>query len=260
MNFLIIAMVALVPLTLLAAPLGCLVLWRRLAYFGDTLSHSALLGIAVALFFHVPVLWGLLALTLLVGLTLAFWRRVERYHPDTLLTILSQGALATGLVLFSLQGVRRTDLTAYLVGDILSLGGADIYLILAGTFTLLLILVIFWRPLVTLTISEDLAFVEGHNVLALRLLLMGLLAALVALALPTVGALLISGLLILPAAIARSFARSPEGMARGALLAGMVMVSGGLYLSLHADIPPSASVVAVGCVLWLFSLLKSPKI
>ncbi|WP_045856460.1 iron chelate uptake ABC transporter family permease subunit [Teredinibacter purpureus] len=253
---LVMPLLAGIGIALISGPLGTFVVWRRMAYFGDTLAHSALLGVALGVLAD----WNLTVSMILAGLivSVALWRLQHRstLASDTLLGILSHSALALGLVCVSLLSSNRINLFGYLFGDLLTVGSEDLLLIyLAGGLCFAVILV-FWRPLVMAAIDEDLARVEGLPVEKLRLLLMVLMATVVALAMKLVGVLLITALLIIPAASARRLTRSPEAMAAVAAIMGVIAVAGGLFASVLFDLPAGPAVVLAAAVLFLGSLTK----
>lgn len=249
--FLLRAVAGGVGVALVAGPLGCFVVWRRLAYFGDTLAHSALLGVALGLLLGAEPLWGVLGVTALAALMLAAAGRGTGLAGDTLLGILAHGSLALGLVALGLMPRVRVDLLGYLFGDVLALSDRDVAVIWAGGAAALLWLARLWRPLLALTASEDLARAEGVSALRCGVGFTLLIALLVAVAMKVVGVLLVTSLLIMPAAAARPLARTPEAMATGAAAFGSLAVIGGLGLSLALDSPSGPSMVVVAVLLLL---------
>lgn len=238
-----------------AGPLGCLVVWRRMAYFGDTLAHSALLGIALGTLFHINLNLSIALVCVMLALVLVTLSRQQTLASDTLLGILSHSSLAIGLVALGLMDEVRIDLTGYLFGDLLAISRQDLLWILLGGGLVLTLLIGLWRGLLMVTIHEELAIVEGRNAGLLRLALMLMLSLVIATAMKIVGVLLITALLIIPAAAARPLAATPERMAVFASLLGMASVIGGLSLSWYADTAagPSVVVTAFGLflVIWL---------
>lgn len=238
---------------LVAGPLGSFIVWQRMAYFGDSLAHAALLGVGLGLWLEIGVTPGVLLVCGLLALLLVLLQRRRRLAGDTLLGILSHAALSLGLVGVALVPGRRIDLFAYLFGDILAIAPADLYWIWGGGLASLALLAAIWRPLLCATVHEELARVEGVAVARVRLLFMLLTALVIAVGMKIVGVLLITSLLIIPAATARHFARTPEQMALFASLAGCLAVAGGLYASLTWDTPAGPSMVSVAALLFLLS-------
>jgi zinc transport system permease protein len=255
-DFLIRAGIAGLLVAALAGPLGAFVVWRRMAYFGATLSHSALLGIALGLLMGVAPLFGVVAVGIVVALMLGFGNRGGKagvLSEDTLLGIMAHGTLAVGLVVISFMDDVRFGLMGYLFGDILAVGTGDLYVLFGGSVVVLLALAVLWRPLLAATVNEELARVEGVPVAAVRIGYMVLLAVTVALAMKIVGILLVTSLLIIPAAAARWHSRTPEQMAVLAALVGGVSVLGGLAASYIVDTPSGPSIVVVALVLFVLA-------
>ncbi|WP_417502106.1 zinc ABC transporter permease subunit ZnuB [Marinobacter sp.] len=228
---------------LIAGPLGCFVVWRRMAYFGDTLAHSALLGIALSFLISVPLHLGVIITSVILAMALMLFSRNKTLATDTLLGILAHSALAIGLVALSFMPSVRIDLTGLLFGDLLAMNRNDLLWIYGGAILILSLLTVLWRGLLMSTIHEELARVEGVPVERLRLLLMLMFALVIAVAMKMVGVLLITALLIIPAATARRLANTPEQMAALAVVFGFIAVAGGLSLSWHLDTPAGPSVV-----------------
>ena len=172
-----------------------------------------------------------------------------------MLGILAHTALSLGLVAAAFLEQVRIDLNAWLFGDILAIAPGELAWIWAGGALALGVLALIWRPLLAMTVHEELARVEGVPVAAVRLVFLLLIALVVAVAMKVVGVLLITSLLIIPPAAARRWARSPEGMALGASLCGALAVSGGLAGSLAWDTPAGPSVVVCAALLFALGLL-----
>ena len=249
------AIVAGIGVALAAAPLGCFIVWRRMAYFGDTMSHSALLGVAIGFALGADFTLGVIAVTAAVALVLLALERTPGLSRDTMLGILAHSTLSIGLIAISLMASLRIDLMAYLFGDILAVSHTDLIWIYLGGIGIVLVLALIWRPLLAVTVHEDLARAEGVPSLTVRLIFMLLIAVIIAFAMKIVGILLITALLIIPAATARRRARSPEQMAVIAALIGVIAVVGGLFLSLRLDTPSGPSIVVVAVTLFALSLL-----
>ncbi|HAI70292.1 MAG TPA: hypothetical protein DCM38_12760 [Gammaproteobacteria bacterium] len=254
----------------IAGPLGCFIVWRRMAYFGDTLAHSALLGIALGFLLNLKLTVHLELLTLssllmlstlivclAIALLLVILESQKRFATDTLLGILAHSALSLGLVALAfLQGEGlRIDLYAYLFGDLLAITRTDLYWIYGGGGLILLSLVFIWQSLLSITIHEELAQVEGVSVAWIRLLFMLMVALVIAIAMKIVGILLITSMLIIPAAAARSLAKTPEQMAVLASIIGALAVVIGLTLSWHWDIPTGPAVVVAATLLFILTFL-----
>lgn len=254
-DFFLRAVVAGVGLALTTGPLGCFIIWRRMAYFGDTISHSALLGVALSLLFQLNLTLSVFAVAALVSILLLFLQRRQALSADALLGILSHATLAIGLVIVAFMSWVRIDLIAFLFGDILAVSQSDIAVIWGGGIFVLAAIAWLWRPLLASTVNPELAEAEGLRPERARLLFMLLMAVVIAIAMKIVGILLITALLIIPAATARRFAATPETMAIFASLLGAIAVFGGLFGSLRYDTPSGPSIVVAALVLFIISLL-----
>jgi zinc transport system permease protein len=248
-DFLIRAGLAAIGLSLATGPLGAFVVWRRMAYFGDATSHAAILGVALALATDLPVGLGTLVVALAMAVTVASLA-ARGWAMDTTLGVLAHSALAFGLVAVSFIHGVRTDLSAYLFGDILAVTRVELGLVWLGSLAVLALLAWRWQALLTATLSEDLAHAAGIKPERERLVLVLALALVVAVALKVVGALLIAAMLIIPAATARGLSRTPEAMAALATLAGAIAGIGGLGLSLWQDTPTGPSIVVVAALMF----------
>ncbi len=253
-DFLIRAALAGVGVALAAGPLGALILWRRLVYFGDATAHAALLGVALAVASGLPVALGAGIVALAVA-ALAARLTTRGRGMETALGVLAHGALAAGLVAVAVIPGVRVDLSALLFGDILAVTRVDLAVIWGGAGTVLALLAWRWGRLVTATLSEDLAAAEGIDPARERMILTLALALVVAVALKVVGALLITALLIVPAAAARGLSRTPEGMAIAAAGVAVAAALGGLALSMVADTPAGPSIVVAAVVAFVLSLM-----
>ncbi|MGB9097324.1 zinc ABC transporter permease subunit ZnuB [Erwinia sp.] len=247
-------------LALAAGPLGSFVVWRRMSYFGDTLAHASLLGVAFGLLLNISPFYAVIAITLLLSLLLVWLERRPHLAIDTLLGILAHSALSLGLVVVSLMSNVRVDLMAYLFGDLLSVTPTDLYTIGAGVAIVLAVLAFNWRSLLSMTISPELAQVDGVNIQRTKMVLMLVTALTIGVAMKFVGALIITSLLIIPAATARRFARSPEQMAGIAVLVGILAVTAGLSFSAWYDTPAGPSVVLGASLMFMLSMLKRPAV
>ena len=255
-SFVVYALVAGMGVALFMGPLGVFVVWRRMAYFGDSVAHSALLGVTLGVVLDIDLTAGTVAVCLTMALMLVFLRQQRRdLAEDTLLGILAHSSFALGLVTISFVATLRVDLMGYLFGDILAVSLADIAWIYAGGACALTALAFLWRPLLAITVHEELARVEGVNVIRTQAAFMLVIALVIALAMKVVGILLVTSLLIVPAATARRFARTPERMASFAALCGCAAVGLGIEASLLWDLPSGPAVVVSAAALFLLTTL-----
>lgn len=258
-DFLLRALIAGLGVALVTGPLGVFVVWRRMAYFGDTLAHSALLGVALGFLLGVSLNLSVIVLGILLALLLVGMSGNRQLSQDTQLGILAHSALSLGLVVMAFQTSVRVDLIGYLFGDILAVTVTDLLWVWGGGLLVLLVLIMIWRPLLSLTVHEELAQVEGVPVGRMRLIFMLLIALVIALSMKIVGVLLITSMMIIPAAAARRFSRTPEQMALMAAAVGSLSVVLGLAGSWQWDTPAGPSVVVAAAMLFgLTQLVRQP--
>ena len=254
-DFIMRAALAGVGTAIAAGFLGSFVVWRRMAYFGDATAHAAVLGVAIALGFQVSILGsvGVVAVLMAVGL----WALTGRgFAADTVLGVLSHGALALGLLAVALVPSARVDLDTYLFGDVLTVSKTDLAVIWGGAAVVVGVLAWRWSRMLTATVSPDLAYAADIDPRREQLILTLLLAGVVAVSIKVVGALLITALLIIPAAAARNLSRTPEAMAVIAVLCGIIAALGGVGLSFTLNTQAGPSIVCTAAALFVLSLLR----
>ncbi len=259
-DFLLLALLAGMAVAVVAGPLGSFAVWRRMAYFGDTLAHSALLGVTFGVLLDINLNLAVALGCLLLALILVALQHNRFLATDTLLGILSHSTLALGLVCVSFFSESRIDLLAYLFGDILAVSLADVISVWVIAIAVLGALIWLWRPLLAITVHEDLAQVEGVPVAKVRTALMLLMALVIAIAMKVVGVLLITALLIIPAAASRRLASTPEQMALIAGLLGALAVVAGLAASYWWDSPAGPAIVLSATLFFSLTLLKKQQI
>ncbi len=259
-DFLIFALIGGIGIALVAGPLGAFVVWRRMSYFGDSLAHSALLGVAIGIFFEVNMNIAIIVCCLLLAVLLVAMQKQKFIATDTLLGIMAHSSLSLGLVTISFVDDARVDLMAFLFGDLLSILPQDLLWIGIGGLLILVLLYCYWPQLIAMTINEELAAIEGVNVTKVKLLLMLMIALVIAVAMKIIGVLLITSLLIIPAASARPLSRSPERMAILAAFIGCAAVVMGLLASYQFDTPAGPSVVVAAMVIFLAIYIKPIKV
>ncbi len=254
-DFFVRAILAGIGLAIAAGPLGCFIVWRRMAYFGDTMAHSALLGVVLAYMFEINLMAGVFVISALVSVALIALQSRGALPSDALLGILSHSTLALGLVILAFMTWVRVDILGYLFGDILAVSRLDLAVIYGGGIFVLAAIALLWRSLLAGTVNTELAEAEGLKPEAAKFAFMLALALVIAIAMKVVGIILITALLIIPAATARRFAPTPELMAVLASIFGIVAVVSGLYGSLQFDTPSGPSIVVASFILFLFSLI-----
>ncbi len=256
-DFLVLALLAGLAVAVVAGPLGSLVVWQRMAYFGDTLAHSALLGVALGLWLSVSSVATVTVICLLVAVLLTALESQNKLATDTVLGILSHTFLALGVVAITLVPGGRTDMEALLFGDILTVTASEVVAMWVTSAAVLLVLKNRWQPLLATIVHQDLASVEGVAVTRYKVLLKLLLALIVAISMKIVGVLLITALLIIPAATARRFSITPEQMALAASALAAASVCLGLGISWFLDVPVGPAIVLSASALFLLTTVRS---
>lgn len=250
--FIIKGLLAGVIVALVAGVMGCFVVWRRMAYFGDSLAHSALLGIALGIALGVNHNLSVIMLCSLFALILVWLQQKRIFATDTLLGILAHASLSIGVITISILE-QIIDLHSYLFGDILTVGNDQIWWLVIGGGSVLGVLTYNWSSLVLMTIDEDLAQAENVPVARYQMLLMFLMTIVVAISIKIVGILLIASLLIIAPAASRQLSKSPEMMAMIACLIGVISVVIGMYFSFELDTPSGPTIVAALAALFVIS-------
>ncbi len=254
-DFFVRALAGGVGVALAAGPIGCFVVWRRMAYFGATIAHAALLGVAVGFLLNVPPVVATFALCLMIAGCLVLLERQQLVSPDALLGVLAHAVFAAGLVVLSTLEQVRVDLIGYLFGDILAIRVADLWLIFGVAAVTAGTLAWKWNHLLAATVNRDLAVVEGVPVHRANALLIFLIAGIIAIGMKVVGMLLIVSMVVIPAAAARRLSATPERMALAATSIGVVSVAAGLFGSLRWDVPAGPSIVLAASVMFAVSFL-----
>ena len=255
--FLMRALLAGLGLAIVAAPLGCFVVWRRMAYYGETVAQAGLIGIAAGLALSLNLTASVLVVTLVVSALLVLLSRQQLVPFDSLLGLLAHAALAVGVIAASLVRGPQLDLMAFLFGDIFAITSTDLRWIYIGGAVALGALVFVWRPLLALSVHEDLAAAEGVPTDRVKLMFVLILALVVAIAIKIVGVLLTIAFLIMPAAAARPLSETPEQMALFAAIFGGLSVALGLFLSVTFDAPGGPSIVVMLALFFAVAILPT---
>ena len=255
-DFFIRALVAGIGVAIVTGPLGCFVVWRRLSYFGDTLAHSALLGVTIAYSFQFNIAISVFLISSLIALILIKLQKRTNLPGDALLGLLAHSSLAVGLVVIGFLTFIRFDSMGLLFGDILAVNVTDLLIIWFGGGLILLVLKIIWKPLFASTVNYELAEAEGLNPDRAKAIFTILMAALIAISIKMVGLLLITGMLIIPAAMARNLSDSPFKMVLFSIIGGLLSVLIGLFSSLEFNTPSGPSIIAAALFLFILSLFR----
>lgn len=249
-----------VGIALMSGPLGVFLVWRRMSYFGDALAHAGLLGVSLALMLSWALPLGVLLICLLLASLLAWLQNRAQFASDTLLGILSHTVLALGIIAVSMMQQGQVDVLGYLYGDILAITWKEVGFIYGGALFVFVALMKLWRPLLNLTVHLELAAVEGVAVEKVRWGYVMLLALVVAVAIKMVGVLLITAMLVIPAAASRPFSQSPGVMAILSSVVGLFGVITGIGISYFFDIPAGPAIVTALALLFFISLVSQKRV
>ena len=253
-DFFVRALVAGIGMAIVAGPLGCFVIWRRLAYFGDTLAHSGLLGVTIGFILNIDLSFSVFVISGIIAFFLIVLQKKTKLTGDSLLGLLAHSSLAIGLVFIAILSSIRFDLMGLLLGDILSVSINDILIIWFGGGLLLLVLFFIWKSLFAATISYDLAKAEGMSPELSNYIFTILLAGIIAISIKMIGVLLITGLLLIPPAMSRNFSNSPKQMIIFSIIGGVISVIIGLFCSLQLNTPSGPSIIVASMILFVLSL------
>jgi len=259
-DFLIRAFVAGIGLAIITGPLGCFIVWRRLSYFGDTLAHSALLGVVIAYALSFNIVISVFVISGIISLALLYLQKKTYLPNDALLGLLAHSVLAIGLVLLGILSFIRIDLMGLLFGDILSVNTTDLLIIWIGGCIVMVLLLLIWRPLFAGTVNLELAKAEGLNPEFANTIFTLLIAAVIAISIKIVGILLITGLLIIPASASRNLSSTPVQMAVIASIIGVISVIFGLYSSLTWNSSTGPTILSLSLGIFILTLLPWKKL
>ncbi len=255
-DFFIRALIAGIGVAIVTGPLGCFVIWRRLSYFGDTLAHSALLGVTISFTLEFNIAFSVFIISSIIALILIQLQKKTNLPGDALLGLLAHSSLAVGLVVVGFLTFIRFDIMGLLFGDILAVTINDLITIWIGGALILLVLKLIWKPLFASTVNYELAEAEGLNPDRAKAIFTILMAGIIAISIKMVGLLLITGMLIIPAAMARNLSDNPQKMVLFSIIGGVLSVIIGLFSSLEFNTPSGPSIITASLVLFILSLLK----
>ena len=250
--FILRGILAGLAVAMISGLVGCFVVWRRMSYYGESIAHSSLLGVGLGILMGVGINLGIVFTCLLFGILFLWLQQSKLLSSDTLLGVLAHLALSIGIIVISMNRIK-IDVHAFLFGDILAVTQNDLWGMYLAVLFVVIIICLNWSSLLLVTIDEDLAKAEGVNPLFINLLLTSILTIVVAVSIQIIGLLLITAMLIIPAATSRRLVNSPEKMAIVATLLGIISVILGIYLSVEIDAPSGPSIVVVSAVLFFIS-------
>ena len=253
-DFFVRALIAGIGIAIIAGPIGCFVVWRRLAYYGDTLAHSGLLGVTLGFILGINMSLSVFIISTTIAFLLLLLQKKTKLTGDALLGLLAHSSLAIGLVIIAIAASIRIDLMGLLFGDILSVSNNDIILIWGGGVLILIVLFFIWKSLFAATVNYDLAKAEGMSPDTSNYIFTILIAGVIAISIKMIGVLLITGLLLIPPAMSRNFSLSPKEMVVFSIIGGVISVIIGLFGSLEFNTPSGPSIIVVSLILFFLSL------
>ena len=259
-DFIVRAFAAGIGLAFITGPLGCFIVWRRLSYFGDTIAHSALLGVVIAYALDFNLIIAVFVVSCLLAMSLMFLQRRTNLPDDALLGLLAHSVLAIGLVLLGILSFIRIDLMGLLFGDILSVNVTDLLFVWIGGSIVLIVLILIWRPLFAGTVNLELAKAEGLNPDLANAIFTLLIASVIAISIKIVGILLITGLLIIPASASRNLSSTPIQMAIISSIIGLASVVLGIQTSMIWNTPTGPTILTITLGVFIISLLPLKKL
>jgi zinc transport system permease protein len=242
-------------MVVIAAPMGCLMVWQRLAFLSDTLGHAAVLGVGVGLLLQVQPIFGVLAVALVIVFSLSRVGNFDSALSETTLAIISHTGLAGGIILVGILPGPGVNLEAILFGDLLATSKSDLLSLLLTTSLLVVLLLRNWRAFVAVSVSREIAQAEGVEVRRVQLLMYVMIALLVAVMMKVMGVLLIAAMLVIPTSSARLFSRSPEQMVLISGFYGLAALAGGMASSFHFDWQTGPAIVLSATLLLLLTLV-----
>jgi zinc transport system permease protein len=242
-DFVLRASLAGLIMVVIAAPMGCLMVWQRLAFLSDTLGHAAVLGVGVGLLLQVQPIFGVLAVALVIVFSLSRVGNFDSALSETTLAIISHTGLAGGIILVGILPGPGVNLEAILFGDLLATSKSDLLSLLLTTSLLVVLLLRNWRAFVAVSVSREIAQAEGVEVRRVQLLM------------KVMGVLLIAAMLVIPTSSARLFSRSPEQMVLISGFYGLAALAGGMASSFHFDWQTGPAIVLSATLLLLLTLV-----
>ncbi len=239
----------------LLAVLGSFMTLRKMSFFADGIAHASLLGVAIAIVAGIAPFTGALMIGVFLGVLMFFLERHTKLASDAVVGIIFTTAMALGIILISLQPGYQPDLISFLFGNVLAITWANIWIILSVSFTVLLLVGFFFKKLILLSLSKDMAWTSGINTKYLDLLFYIMLALAVVLGVRLLGIILVSALLIIPAVTSKLITRSFYSYVFFAVIFAWMAFIIGLFGSYYLDFPSGASIVVSATIIFIFVLV-----
>lgn len=254
-DILLIPTLTLIVLSLSLAPLGCFLVWRRLAFFGDGMSHACTFGIAIALFLKIHFLLGILLTALLIAGILFVIEKYQNLSTDTLFSLISYSFFAAGIVALSLIKSVHINIEDILFGDFLAIQSPDLWTAMTLSFIAVSILIYYWPILLLSCLSPDLLKTTYPHADRANIIFILVTALVIAFGMYIIGALLLPALMILPAASSRMLSRGPKQMVLLSLTLSVIGCIFGIGAAYVLNTPPSATMVLSNAFIFIVSLM-----
>ncbi len=237
------ALVAGVLLSVVCGALSVFVILRRMAFIGVGISHSAFGGVALGFLLGVDPLWTGVGFAMVVAVLIEWAQSRGHLEEDAAIGIFFAASMALGVVFLHLSRTYNVDVFGFLFGNILAIGRRQVVEILLVALAVLTAVLAFFKELVFLSFDEEMAWVSGVPVKALRYFFLTLMALVIIVSIYLVGIILVSALLVIPGAIARNLTRHITSMMAVSMGAAVSSCLGGLFISSVVDWPSGATIV-----------------
>lgn len=258
-DLLVLGWISGVLLSLATGSLGSFLMWKKMSYFTDTLSHASLLGITLSIYLKINPMYSVILIMVILAIILVYIRHIYPYSIDTLLNVISYSALSLGLIMSSLSQDNSMNIVHYLFGDFLMISFRDVVTIGCGICIILIVMLYYWKSFLLISIHPELAYIDGINVFKMQLILMLLIALSVGLSIKFIGVFTATALFVVPAATARFYAKSPESMITYAVLLNIISITLGFIFSVIYDIPSGPSIILCATILFFISVFFKRK-
>ena len=260
-NFILLAIISGIGIAFITGLLGCFVVWKKMAYFGESLGHSAVLGIGIGLLLGIGDNIAVLLVIITFSLIVTYLQNKEAFSNDLILAVLAHGLLSIGIILISINPDPNFNLHSFLFGDILTVSLNEIFLIFLSAIFIYLIILTNWKALLITIISKDLAKSQNINNFKIELLFTFTMALAVAISIKIIGALLITSMLIIPSSCAKQLVNNPKNMVIISIIISILSILIGILCSYYFDIPSGPAIILTSfSAFFIINLLKSKKL
>jgi zinc transport system permease protein len=242
-------------ISLIAPILGLFLILRRQTLLADTLSHVSLVGVALGLLLGINPTWTNIFVVILISVLLEYIRAAYKSYSEISIAILMSGGMAVALVLMSLSDGSSMSLNNFLFGSIVTISFEQVLFLLFMTIGVLVLYALFKRPMYVLTFDEETAYTAGLPVQFMSIAFNVITGITIAVVMPIVGALLVSAIMILPAAISMRLSKSFTGVILIGIVIAMIGMFGGLAISYFVGTPPGATITLIFLVLFFIILI-----